>query len=336
MSLARWMQKAWYQGHPLMRSLAPLASLYQWVVVRRRQRFLSGQSPCYRAPVPVLVVGNITLGGTGKTPLILWLIEHLRARGLRVGVVSRGYGAKPPSLPWLVQAGQAAQVCGDEPLLIVERTGVPLMIDPQRPRAVAALLAQEPLDIVLSDDGLQHYALGRDLELVLMDERGLGNGRCLPAGPLREPAERLQKVDAVLCNGATEDTLEGFALQLVAQDLVQLTTGQRFALEHFPAGQTLHAVAGIGNPARFFATIRQLRWHPIEHPFPDHARYRPQDFNFQSAHPVLMTEKDAVKCQSFAQPDWYYIRVQAQPSPAFVQWLNQRLDTLIVQSSTPS
>lgn len=282
MSLARWIQKAWYQDHPLMRWLAPLACLYRWIVVRRRQRFLSGQTPCYQAPVPVLVVGNITLGGTGKTPLILWLIEHLRARGLRVGVVSRGYGANPPSLPWRVQSGQAAQLCGDEPLLIVERTGVPLMIDPQRPRAAATLLAQEPLDILLSDDGLQHYALGRDLELVLMDERGLGNGRCLPAGPLREPVERLHRVDAVLRNGAAQDTSEGFAMQLVAQDLVQLTTGRSLPLQHFAAGQTLHAVAGIGNPARFFATLRQLHWHPIEHSFPDHAQYQPQDFNFSA------------------------------------------------------
>ena len=184
MSFAERLQRAWYRGHPALHLLAPLEALYRAVVERKRRRFLAGQGDSYRAPVPVIVVGNITVGGTGKTPLILWLIEHCRARGLRVGVVSRGYGATPPTVPWRVRAEQAASEAGDEPLLIVQRTAVPLMIDPDRARAVRALLASEPLDLILSDDGLQHYRLARDLELVLIDAtRGLGNRRCLPAGP---------------------------------------------------------------------------------------------------------------------------------------------------------
>lgn len=190
MAMSDRLLKAWYEGHPALTLLRPLESLYRTVVQRKRARFLAGEGEIYQSPVPVVVVGNITVGGTGKTPLILWLIEHCQRRGLRVGVVSRGYGAKPPQLPWRVEAGHAAEVAGDEPLLIVQRCGVPLMIDPDRSRAVKTLLASETLDLILSDDGLQHYRLARDLELVLIDAaRGLGNRRCLPAGPLREPAE---------------------------------------------------------------------------------------------------------------------------------------------------
>ena len=163
MSLSARLTAAWYAGHPALDLLRPLEWMYRAVVQRKRARFLAGEGAIYRAPVPVVVVGNITVGGTGKTPMILWLIEHCRRQGLRVGVVSRGYGAQPPQLPWRVQADQAASVAGDEPLLIVQRSGVPLMIDPDRSRAVAALLAAEPLDLILSDDGLQHYRLARDL-----------------------------------------------------------------------------------------------------------------------------------------------------------------------------
>ncbi|HEX5842164.1 MAG TPA: tetraacyldisaccharide 4'-kinase, partial [Pseudomonas sp.] len=233
MSLAERLTRAWYAGHPALGLLRPLECLYRAVVQRKRARFLAGEGEIYRAPVPVVVVGNITVGGTGKTPMILWLIEHCRSLGLRVGVVSRGYGAQPPHLPWRVQAEQSASVAGDEPLLIVQRSGVPLMIDPDRSRAVAALLAAESLDLILSDDGLQHYRLARDLELVLIDAaRGLGNQRCLPAGPLREPAERLQSVDALLYNGASSDPQGGYGFTLQPRVLINLRSGQQHPLSH--------------------------------------------------------------------------------------------------------
>lgn len=331
--MTKWderLQQAWYEGHPSLRLLAPLEFLYRSVVTRKRQRFLEGRQPSYRAPVPVIVVGNITLGGTGKTPLILWLIERCRAQGLRVGVVSRGYGARPPRLPWLVEPGQPATHCGDEPLLIVERTGVPLMIDPDRSAAVRALLDSVPLDLVLSDDGLQHYRLARDLELVLLDaRRGLGNGHCLPAGPLREPAERLSSVDAVLVNGKPEDGAQGFGFALRPLSLVRLMDGAVFGLDHFPPGQALHAVAGIGNPQRFFATLETLHWRAVEHAFADHAAYRPEQLAFAPPLPLVMTEKDAVKCRDFAKPDWYYLRVEAEPSAGFVQWFDRQLARLL-------
>ncbi|ANC02466.1 MULTISPECIES: tetraacyldisaccharide 4'-kinase [Pseudomonas] len=321
---------AWYQGHPALGLLRPLEALYRRVVTRKRARFLSGESASYRAPVPVIVVGNITVGGTGKTPMILWLIEHCRSLGLKVGVVSRGYGAKPPHFPWRVRASQSAAQAGDEPLLIVQRTDVPLMIDPDRSRAVRALLASEPLDLILCDDGMQHYRLARDLELVLIDAaRGLGNGRCLPAGPLREPVERLDDVGAVLHNGATVDPPRGFAFGLRPSALVNLRTGERRPLEHFPAGQALHAVAGIGNPQRFFNTLQGLNWQPVPHPFADHAQFDAQSLAFEPPLPLVMTEKDAVKCRDFAGDDWWYLAVDAEPSPSFVAWFDAQLARLL-------
>ena len=330
MGLAERLVNAWYQGHPALFLLRPLEWLYRAVVQRKRQRFLAGRSPSYRAPVPVIVVGNITVGGTGKTPLILYLIDHCRARGLRVGVVSRGYGAQPPSVPWRVTAEQSADEAGDEPLLLVQRSGVALMIDPDRARAVQALLSAEPLDLILCDDGLQHYRLARDLELVLIDAvRGLGNGRCLPAGPLREPQARLQSVDAVLFNGASADSAEGFGFTLQPTALVNVASGERQSLDVFAPGQAVHAVAGIGNPQRFFRTLEALNWRPIAHAFADHATYSAASLEFSPSLPLLMTEKDAVKCRAFAQPDWWYLAVDARPSPAFSAWLDGQLDALL-------
>lgn len=336
MAMSDRLLHAWYAGHPLLKLLSPLECFYRRVVERKRARFVAGEGDIYRAPVPLIVVGNITVGGTGKTPLILWLIEHCQRHGLKVGVVSRGYGAKPPHLPWRVQAEHSAAVAGDEPLLIVQRTGVPLMIDPDRSRAVKALLDSEPLDLILSDDGLQHYRLARDLELVLIDNaRGLGNGRCLPAGPLREPAERLSSVDGVLYNGAANDPPGGFAFQLKPTALINLVSGERQALDYFAPEQALHAVAGIGNPQRFFTTLEALHWRPIAHAFADHAPYSAEVLNFKPSLPVVMTEKDAVKCRDFASPDWWYLAVDAVPSQAFVLWFDQQLSRLLPNQLSP-
>ena len=333
MAFSDRMLAAWYNGHPALALLRPLECLYRRVVAGKRQRFLRGEGTIYRSPVPVLVVGNVTVGGTGKTPMILWLIEHCRRQGLKVGVVSRGYGAKPPQLPWRVGASDNAAMAGDEPLLIVQRSGVPLMIDPDRSRAVQALTAAEPLDLILSDDGLQHYRLARDLELVLIDAaRGLGNQRCLPAGPLREPVERLQTVDAVLFNGAEQDRDQGFAFTLQPTALVNVLTGERRGLDLFAPGQAVHAVAGIGNPQRFFNTLQALHWRPQAHAFADHAEYSLAALTFSPPLPLVMTEKDAVKCRAFARDDWWYLAVDAQPSPGFVAWFDARLPSLLART----
>lgn len=336
MPLSDRLVAAWYAGHPLLSVLSPLESLYRRVVQGKRERFLAGEGEIYRAPVPVIVVGNITVGGTGKTPLILWLINYCQQRGIKVGVVSRGYGAKPPQLPWRVEARQDSAVAGDEPLLIVQRTGVPLMIDPDRGRAIAALLAAEPLQLILSDDGMQHYRMARDLELVLIDAvRGLGNRRCLPAGPLREPVERLDSVDARLYNGAPSDPQDGYCFTLQPQALVNVLTGERQPVSYFAPGQQLHAVAGIGNPQRFFNTLEALHWRPITHAFSDHAQFSAELLSFSPDLPLVMTEKDAVKCRNFAQPDWWYLAVDAQPSDAFTAWFAERLQALLQPTHLP-
>ena len=332
MSFSDWLQRAWYQDSWLLRAFRPLSYLYTRVAQQRRAGYLTGQKVAWKATVPLIVVGNITVGGTGKTPMILWLIEHCQQRGLRVGVVSRGYGAKPPSFPWQVTAEQSAAEAGDEPLLIVQRTGVPLYIAPDRPAAVQALLAEHAVDLILSDDGLQHYALGRDLELLVIDAvRGLGNRHCLPEGPLREPAERVSSVDAVLLNGAVSDSSDGFCFHLQPDALVRIADGAVLPLTQLPAGQRVHAVAGIGHPQRFFSTLERLQWQPIPHAFADHAQYSAELLQFEPKLPLLMTEKDAVKCRAFAASDWYYLRVSAQPSAHFSAWLDEQLERLLPQ-----
>ena len=332
MKLSERIQHAWYQGHPALCLLWPLEMLYRAVVQRKRARFLRGDSATYRAPVPVIVVGNITVGGTGKTPLILWLIEQCRAQGVRVGVVSRGYGARPAHFPWTVSATDTAEQAGDEPLLIVQRSGVPLVIAPDRAQAVQQLLAEHTLDIILSDDGLQHYGLARDLELVLIDAaRGLGNQRCLPAGPLREPPERLQSVDAVLFNGAEQDHDGGFRCAYSRPSGCMCAA---VAASHSVTSRAtkMHAVAGIGNPQRFFKTLEGLNWQPIAHAFADHAQFTAQDLQFADDLPVVMTEKDAVKCREFASDHCWYLQVAAQPSPAFSDWFAGQLKRLLTDS----
>lgn len=334
MSWKTRLQEAWYQGHPALYLLTPLELLYRWVVRYRRKRFLDSPRLAWSAPVPVVVVGNITLGGTGKTPLTLWLVEHCTALGIRVGVVSRGYGARPAARPWRVMVGQSSAQTGDEPLMLVERTRVPLFIDSNRPRAAQALLAAEEIDLIIADDGLQHYPLARDLELAVVDaQRGFGNQHCLPVGPLREPMERLNSVDAVIYNGKSADAAEHpFSFELEPEVLVHVLTGQTQPLNFFPEGQSLHAVAGIGNPARFFHTLEQLNWAPIPHVFEDHAEFLPEQLSFATDLPVVMTEKDAVKCRTFAQSNWYALRVQAKPSEAFETWFDQQLARLVSHS----
>lgn len=326
MSFTEHLVQAWYKDHLLLRFLRPLEWLYRSLLRRRRMAFLSGKKAIYKAPVPVVVVGNITVGGTGKTPMVLWLIEFFQARQWRVGVVSRGYGAHPPCLPWLVEAQHSAVVAGDEPLLIKLRTGVPVVIDPDRTRAVCRLLQEHTIDVVLCDDGLQHYALARDLELVVIDAtRGLGNVRCLPAGPLREPAERLDTVDAILINGGVQETAPRYAMQLVPTALVHVQSGVVQPLDFFPKGQQVHALAGIGNPQRFFHTLQKLHWQAIEHVFADHASYSLDQLHFVPKVPLIMTEKDAVKCRAFAQDDWWYLKVEATLPVAFEHWLAARI-----------
>jgi tetraacyldisaccharide 4'-kinase len=306
--------RGWYSGERWVWLLRPLEFVYRCTTALRRWGYRAGLYPVYRAPAPVVIVGNITVGGTGKTPIVIALVEALQARGLRPGVVSRGYGATGGTFPHRVTAHSQAIDCGDEPLLIFHRTGAPCMVDPNRPAAVRALLADEKVDIVLCDDGLQHYALARDFEIVVLDaQRGVGNGFCLPAGPLREPVARLAGVNAVLWRGG--DSSHN-SVAYVVDGLVPLRPD---ALCEAPATETeVQAVAGIGQPEQFFTTLAGLGYRVTPHSFPDHYRYTQADFDALSDGPLIMTEKDAVKCASFARKNDWYLKISARLPDALV------------------
>ncbi len=301
---------AWYRGAPWLWLLRPLELVYRGIIRFRRMAYRRGLRRRYRAPVPVVVVGNLTVGGAGKTPVVVALVEALQAAGLRPGVVSRGYGAGDGRFPHRVSERSTPRECGDEPLLIYRRTRCPVVVDPRRSVAVRELLRQAAPDIVLCDDGLQHYALARDLEIVVLDERrGLGNGFCLPAGPLREPRSRLASVDHVLYRGGSDPRS---AVRYRPEALVSLADGRELPVAPGVLGRQVYAVAGIGQPDQFFDLLRAAGFEPLERPFPDHHDFSAADFASLQGRPVIMTEKDAVKCRETDHPDCWYLRITAE------------------------
>lgn len=306
------------------RLLLPFSLLYGGITALIRWSYRAGWRQSWRAPVPVVVVGNLTAGGNGKTPVVIWLAEQLKGRGLSVGVVSRGYGGKAEHYPLLLDASTTTQQAGDEPVLIHQRTGVPVAVAPKRADAVKALLDRFDVDVIVTDDGLQHYALQRDIEIVVVDGvRRFGNGWWLPAGPMRERAGRLKSVDAVIVNGGTASTNE-IGMQLDAGKAVNLLTGETCAVT---ALSPVVAMAGIGHPPRFFATLKSLNVEVSkEVAYADHHAYTAQEITqtVTAAETLLMTEKDAVKCRAFAQENWWYLPVTAQlQDPQATQLLNK-------------
>ncbi|OBS10865.1 tetraacyldisaccharide 4'-kinase [Acidihalobacter prosperus] len=325
MALQQYIEAFWHSDGLVSRLMLPLSRLYAGVARQRRQRALEAPPP--RWPVPVIVVGNITVGGTGKTPMVIWLVEWLRAQGLRAGVVSRGYGGRAGRHdPHRVMNTDDPGEVGDEPLLIATRTNVPVVVGRARAKAVRMLLSGDACDVVVSDDGLQHYALARDIEIAMLDgRRRLGNGRCLPAGPLREPEDRLQTVDwVVVSDGAAQAGEYAMMLKLGDARRIDPSSDETRALAAF-RGQTVHALAGIGNPQRFFSALEGAGLNIIRHPLPDHHRIAPSDLDFGDTRPILMTEKDAVKCRTFASKRAWAVPVDAVPDPEFVDALSERL-----------
>ncbi|BFM11527.1 tetraacyldisaccharide 4'-kinase [Simiduia litorea] len=332
-----FVERGWYgqdkRWWPLLLILLPISALLFSIAVLRRA-WLS-RSACEIVEPPILVVGNISLGGTGKTPLLAAMVQLLRLKGWTPGVVSRGYGGQTTHYPLLVSSEVSAQQCGDEPRLLVDKTQVPLVVDPNRSRAVAYLLAHCHCDVVLSDDGLQHYALSRDIEIAVLDgQRGVGNGFLFPAGPLREPLTRLHQVDFPVVNvaGPLHASLNSLTEQLVEMRMepmafVHVATGARTALQDMPSEQLWQVYCGIGNPQRFFMTLAQQGICYEPHVFPDHYNYSPADFTEWAEDYILMTEKDAVKCRQFAGEHWYYLAVEAHLPPDFID----RLDALLLK-----
>ncbi len=314
----------WARLTPLSLALAPLAFLFCLAAGLRRAAYRRGWRRVERLPVPVVVIGNITVGGTGKTPLVLWLAAWLRARGFRPGILTRGYRGRARKWPQTVAPDSDPAEVGDEAVLLAQGSGCPVVAGPDRVAAGRRLLAEQDCDVVLSDDGLQHYRLHRDVEIAVVDgERRFGNGLCLPAGPLREPVARLRGVDLVVAHGTPRPGELGMRMPVTA--IRNLAEPQRLTQARDFAWAPVHAVAGIGHPPRFFAALRAAGLTIIEHPFPDHHRFRPDDLDFGDEAPILMTAKDAVKCRSFARPAMWVVEIEAQPEPAVGERVLQRL-----------
>lgn len=316
---------------PVMWVFILFAALRRYWLEHYRQKKLA---------TPVIVVGNISVGGTGKTPLLIALVEHLQQHGFTPGVISRGYGGSAPHYPYMLDVHSSAAEAGDEPMAIFQRTACKVCVGADRV-AAAKLLEDEGCTVLLSDDGLQHYRLGRAIEIAVVDGlRGVGNGFRLPVGPLRESVNRLKFVDWVVVNSPGEDfhipSLPHFfyiPMQIKALTLVNLQTNQQTPIAQL-AQQTVHAVAGIGNPERFYRTLQQENLQPIAHSFPDHHAYSPDDFNFGDQLPIVMTEKDAVKCRRFAQAHWYYLPISAELPESFWQALDAKMNKMRASAPT--
>lgn len=326
----RWLQQQWFQRRltpalwlclPL---LLPVLALYVLIFAWRRR-----STAVERLPVPVVVVGNLIVGGAGKTPLTLWLATQLAERGWRPGIISRGYGGAA-DLPRVVLPDSTPQAVGDEPVLLARRSGVPVWVGRDRVAAGRALLAAHPaVNVLLCDDGLQHHRLGRDVELAVFDARGAGNGWRLPLGPLREPLQRLAAVDAVIGNNFDVSALPfqkpGFAMRLQPGDFYRLGQVDRKCRADNLRGRNLHAVAGIGDPARFFRTLRALDLEFVVHPFPDHHPYTAADLAFGEDAVLLLTEKDAVKCAGLTEAEAWVLPVEADVAPALIDLIVEKL-----------
>ncbi len=309
MSVQSWFNRIWYQGGAPPWWLVPFSVLYGAVTAARRLLYVTPVRRALRLSGAVVVVGNLSVGGTGKTPLVCWLVEHLMDLGYRPGIVTRGFGGSSSTVRRIC-ATDDPQVVGDEPILLARRTRAPVAAGRDRP-AAAKLLLRAGCDVIVSDDGLQHYALRRDCEVVVIDgERGFGNGWLLPAGPLRELPGRLKAADVIVVNGAGALPSGALRMQLVASYAVAVRGGNTQPLSAL-AGRSIHAVAGIGHPERFFNMLRSWDIEVTGHALADHAHLTRGDIEFGDDKPVLMTEKDAVKCTAFAGERHFYVPVSA-------------------------
>ena len=314
--------KHWYQERNhvwLAYLLAPFSWLYQCIITLRRWLYCCGILKRYRLDVPVIVVGNITVGGTGKSPLTVAIAHQLQQAGYRPGLISRGYGGQSKTWPQWVTADTKPELVGDEPVMLVQQTNCPMVVGPDRVQAARTLLEQADCNVIISDDGLQHLALIRDLEIAVVDgERRYGNGQCLPAGPLREPLSRLNTVDAVVCQGQAH-AME-YAMTLLLSEPIAMFSARTIG-SWYDFKTPVHAVAGIGHPERFFKALEEKGLSIIRHPFPDHHSYSASDLRFDDHFPILMTAKDAVKCYAFHLSDGWCVPATADCDKDFWNWL---------------
>ncbi|HEB87753.1 MAG TPA: tetraacyldisaccharide 4'-kinase [Gammaproteobacteria bacterium] len=322
MFFAKSFEHSWYNNNTLTLMLRPLTWLYCAVIFVRHLVYRLGLRKRYRLKVPVIVVGNLSVGGTGKTPVVVHIAQMLKRSGYAPGIISRGYGGKARSWPQQVRPDADPVMVGDEAILISRRSGCPMAVGPNRGLTGELLQKHSGCDIIISDDGLQHYALERDVEIVVIDGmRRFGNGLCLPAGPLREPASKKEKVDFVITNGMA--IRNEYAMRYQGEMLVNLNDSEKTCALSDLVGQSVHVLAGIGNPFRFFEQLRRKGLQVIEHPFSDHHLFSADDLLFDDDKPLLMTEKDAVKCQRFAGENMWYLPIKIEMNNDFdVQLLN--------------
>lgn len=329
MSIKDTLLNSWKKPNILTGVLKPLSHVYGGAFALRKKAFKNGVLDSYRAPIPVIVVGNLTVGGTGKTPLVIYLIEQLREQGLTPGVISRGYSGEAPEYPCSVTENTNVAYSGDEPALIVKRTGAPMMVGPDRKASIEALLKANKVDIIISDDGLQHLALQRDIEICIVDDTTQQqNPFLLPAGPYREPLSRLLSVDFIVRHGGEVGNAENqFSMHLQASEPKRVSpqTAAVGSDTDFPSNEKIHALAGIGNPQRFFDTCKSLDYKFEPHRFADHHHFSTSDIDFDNS-TVLMTEKDAVKCLNIANEHHWYLPVNAKLSDGLIDALMARLN----------
>jgi len=324
-----WLVNSWYQPSPIRWLLAPLSGLYRIIIALRLSLYRHGILQSTSLSVPIIIIGNISVGGTGKTPAVIWLTKQLQQAGYRPGIISRGYGGKSPGQTKIVTKYSLASDVGDEPIIIFRQTACPTVVGANRVAVGQTLLDNYDCNVIISDDGLQHYALKRDIEIVVIDgKREFGNQYCLPAGPLREPLSRLKSVGAIIYNGSDGDVVHNMQLiQTMAVNLIDSTNTR--PIDTFKTSE-VHAIAGIGNPTRFFDHLTAKGLKLIPHSFADHHPFQLNDIDFGDQKPILMTEKDAVKCQHFANKNMWYIPIKATISGKLDHYL---LDTLAGLSS---
>ncbi len=314
-------ERLWYRPYPLVAFiLKPFSWLFRFIVFIRRGLYQLGFKKSIRFPVPVIIVGNLTVGGTGKTPLVIWLADSLKKQGYRPGIVSRGFQGQLKEWPKSVSPESDPREVGDEPVLLASRTACPVVVDPDRVSATGYLLTHYDCNVIISDDGLQHYALSRDIEIAVVDGlRYFGNQCCLPAGPLREPISRLNQVDFVVCHGAQQPGW--FSMQLMPNEIYNVANPlQRLSLEACQQ-RRWQAIAAIGHPERFFLQLKHLGFEIDSHCYPDHHVFSKDDIEFGINNWVMMTEKDAVKCRSFADHRHWCLPVTAQLTESFLEAL---------------
>ena len=322
MSLSELAEKIWYQGHPLAYLLLPLSWCYRLVVSIRQQLYKAGLLPVTQLDIPIIVIGNITVGGTGKSPLTVWLVDYLKQKGRKPGIVSRGYGGKLNKNIQQVRTDSNPELVGDEPVMIARKTRCPVAIGKNRSQAAKELIEYESVDVIICDDGLQHYALNRDLEIAVIDGlRRHGNSLCLPAGPLREPISRLQTVDMIIANARSKRG--EYLMDYEYGDLISISNpGMTKKISDF-ANQHVHAVCGIGSPDKFYSYLIRHDLVLNRHQFPDHYYYQSMDLSFEDDYPIVMTEKDAVKCESIANENMWYLPITAVLPESFTHRLDK-------------